>query len=526
MNREYLPATLARQQELVLLHGWGCNREIWRPLLAWLRPWANITLLDLPGCAPSLGDETITLADVLAAILAVAPARAVYLGWSLGGQLAVQLAAGHGERVAGVVTVCSNPRFVADPGWPGMQAETLSRFRADCEARPASALQRFGSLQAQGARQPRTLLRQLYGQRRGAPGCELLPGLDWLAGLDQRRLLPQLRQPQLHLLAECDSLVPAAIGPLLGALLRDTPGAQVHILSGASHLAPLDSAACLAARTRGFLADAGLLLEGARREAGPDKKDVATSFSRAAPSYDSVAKLQRDVGRRLLTHLHPGPDTPAVVLDLGCGTGAFRAALRERYPQARYIGLDLAQGMVDYARVRATDDSAWLVGDAEALPLATNSVDLVFSSLALQWCQRPELIFAELARVLKPGGRCVFTTLGPDTLCELRQAWAAVDSRQHVNRFLPAADLVAAASVTPGIELRLDTERHCMQYPRVGELLAELKALGAHNMNRDRPPGLTSRKALQGMVRAYEPWRTGGLLPASYEVIFGEVTRL
>jgi malonyl-CoA O-methyltransferase len=182
--------------------------------------------------------------------------------------------------------------------------------------------------------------------------------------------------------------------------------------------------------------------------------------------------------------------------------------------------------MVEYARDRTADDSAWLVGDAEAIPLATASVDLIFSSLAVQWCQQPQQLFAELARVLKPGGRCVFTSLGPDTLCELRQAWATVDARQHVNSFLPTDTLAAAARLAPQINLALRTERYQMQYARVGELLAELKTLGAHNMNRDRPAGLTSRRSLQGMLQSYEAHRDSGLLPATYEVIFGEVEKI
>jgi len=150
----------------------------------------------------------------------------------------------------------------------------------------------------------------------------------------------------------------------------------------------------------------------------------------------------------------------------------------------------------------------------------------VFSSLAVQWCCKPEWFLAELARVLKPGGRCVFTTLGPDTLHELRQSWAAVDTYQHVNNFLPAEALIAAAGRVSGIELILSTKGYCMQYQRVGELLTELKSLGAHNMNRRRPAGLTSRKTLQGMLQAYESWRVDGLLPATYDVIFGEVKKV
>jgi len=296
---------------------------------------------------------------------------------------------------------------------------------------------------------------------------------------------------------------------------------QVKVLQRACHLAPLDAPAELAQEIRGFLAATGKLRANTPVAAELAKKAVAASFSRAAAGYDSVAHLQHEVGEQLLTRLDKLQEVPATILDLGCGTGYFYPALQERYPKAQYIGLDLASGMVDYARNRSADDSAWLVADAEALPLTSESVDLVFSSLAVQWCARPEHLFAELARVLRPGGCCVFTSLGPDTLCELRAAWAAVDSHQHVNTFLPMAALAAAARRIPGIAVKLERQALRMAYARVRDLLDELKALGAHNMNRSRQPGLTSRRALQGMLQAYEAWRTDGVLPATYEVIFG-----
>lgn len=527
LNREYLPATDSARQELVLLHGWGSSREIWRPLLLHLRPWANVTLLDLPGCAPGFSaDGRPELAELLAAVLAASPQRAVFMGWSLGGQLAAELAAMEPDRVTALITLCSNPRFVATEDWPGVAKETFTQFQATFCANPLAGLRRFHSLQLAGSGRQRELMRTLRNQHLDTVEPELVVGLEWLQQLDQRAQLLRLQMPQLHLLAGQDGLVPPTLEPALSDLLAEVCGASVRPLPGASHLAPLDAAAQVAQEVRDLLANAKLLWPAAPELEVPAKKDVAASFSRAASQYDSVATLQRDVGGQLLLKLAVDAPQPTVLLDLGCGTGSFRSSLRECCPDALYVGLDIAPGMIEYARARAGEKVGWLVGDAESLPLAAGSVDLIFSSLALQWCYRPQQLFAELARVLSPGGRCFFTSLGPRTLHELRTAWAAVDAHQHVNRFLPGSALLAAAEALPELQLSLQTEIHRMEYSRVGELLNELKTLGAHNMNRDRPAGLTSRRAVQGMLAAYEAQRDNGILPATYEVIYGEVQKL
>jgi malonyl-CoA O-methyltransferase len=528
LNCEYLPATEVARQELVLLHGWGVSPSIWRTLLIYLRPWANLRLLELPGCAPGadLDGGEPALQDILAGILAQGPQQAVYLGWSLGGQLAMVLAAQNPDRVAGIITVCSNPCFVSREDWPGMPASTFAAFCAAFRADPAAALRRFDSLQVSGSPRSRARMRQLQKLDRRPASEDLQYGLHWLETLDQRAALPDLNRPQLHLLAQSDELVPAALAQSLEQLLSQTPGARVRLLQGSSHVATLDTPAQVVQEAREFLADSDLLPAVAVQPELLAKRDVADSFSRAARVYDSVAQLQRDVGEELLRRLDTLNLQPEAVLDLGSGTGYCCPALQRRFPRADYYGLDIAEGMVVYARGQQQQARGWLVGDAEALPLANDCMDLVFSSLAVQWCYRPQLLFAELARVLRPGGFCVFTSLGPGTLRELRAAWAAVDDHQHVNRFLPVAALQNAASGVPGVHLSLDTHQFRMHYQRVGDLLNELKTLGAHNMNRDRPGGLTSRRTLQGMLQAYECWREEGLLPASYDVVVGVMEKL
>ncbi len=518
VRQEYLPATGTSACELVLLHGWAGDRDCWRPLLPALRPWANITLIDW---LPPAGQDG--LPALVAELLATVPEQATYVGWSLGGQVATALATAAPGRISGLVTIASNPLFTARPGWPGLPAATLRTFTSDLDGNHARTLRRFASLQARGASGERALVREL--QRGGGHWSvpALGAGLQWLAGLDTRPELQQLGCPQLHLLAGSDALVPAQLAASLAAVLADTPGAAVQVLDADCHALPLAAPQLLAAALTSFLAPA---VAGQPSPAATPvaKGDIAASFSRAAQRYDSVAALQRDVGQRLLGRIGEAGQ-PAILLDLGCGTGYIQPQLQARFPRSRYLGVDIAEGMLAYARARHPGAGSWLAGDAEALPLACESVGLVYSSLAFQWCYRPDLLFAELARVLEPGGCCFFSSLGPATLRELRQSWAAADSGQHVNSFLPAEDLQAAAATVRGVRLQLHSERIVLRYARVGDLLGELKTLGAHNMNSGRPGGLTGRRRLAAMMQAYEDWREPAGLPATYEVFYGHLEK-
>lgn len=254
-----------------------------------------------------------------------------------------------------------------------------------------------------------------------------------------------------------------------------------------------------------------------------DKRRVRSSFERAAADYDRVAVLQREVGTRLLDRLDLIKTTPQQILDLGCGTGYIARSLVERYHRASVVALDIAAPMLVQARRR----SGWwrrprfVCGDIERLPFADQRVDMIISNLTLQWCNSLAETFGEFKRVLRPGGLLLFTSFGPDTLRELRASWAAADDYSHVNRFLDMHD-VGDALLRAGLaEPVLDVERFTLTYPDVQGLVRDLKTLGAHNVTAGRPRGLTGRGRWRVLRDTYETFRTKGLLPASYEVVYG-----
>lgn len=267
------------------------------------------------------------------------------------------------------------------------------------------------------------------------------------------------------------------------------------------------------------MTDAAMALTLEKGSALPDKRQVAASFSRAATSYDAVAELQRRVGSALIQRLPLAP-APARWLDLGCGTGYFSRLLASRFPTGEGVALDIAEGMLRHARPQG-GASRFIAGDAECLPLRDASVDLIFSSLALQWCKDFSSVLSEAMRVLRPGGVLAFSSLCSGTLQELRDSWQAVDGFAHVNRFrtLSAYRQYCAAS---GLRLEyLEVEPQVLHFAELRQLTGELKALGAHNLNPGRPGGLTGRARIRALIEAYERFRTPNGLPATYQVVYG-----
>ena len=268
-----------------------------------------------------------------------------------------------------------------------------------------------------------------------------------------------------------------------------------------------------------------------------DARQVRRAFSRASGSYSAAARLQHEIEARLLESLDYLEDPalqrapPAVVVDLGCGPGRASLAMQRRWPKARVLALDLALPMLQQLQ---RHEGGWrgahgdvlgrrpqpLCADVRALPLAEGSVDVLFSSVCLQWVEDLPAVFAGFRRVLKPDGLLLASTFGPDTLVELRDAFAAADAAPHVSPFASIAQfgdaLVHAGFRNPV----LDRDDYVTRYPDLAALMRELRATGATNALSTRRHSLTGKARFAAAASAYEMERgDDGRLPASWEVI-------
>ncbi|WP_295877263.1 malonyl-ACP O-methyltransferase BioC [uncultured Zhongshania sp.] len=513
--REHLAAYRSGAAELVLLHGWASDSDVWRSVIPALRRHFHITLIDLPGFGRSEICQVDTdVKSIVEQLLSVLPERAIYCGWSLGGMFATAIAAAHPERVSALITVASNAVFVADDSWPAaMPREDFLNFKSAIEKNMAKGLRRFALLQLHGDKRTESVqavVNRLAPQQNSAG---LLQGLKYLSDIDNRLALTSVVAPVLHVLGSNDAIVPIECAALIA---RHYPNHDCEVMRGCGHIPFLSLPEKFLEILLNFVNDKGLL-----NQHTPyllDKSDVGRSFSRAASSYDGAALLQRRIADRLLSIL-PG-SAGASLVDLGCGTGYSLPALRRYVGEGQLIAADLAPGMLAFAKEHAGGvASTWLCTDAEDLALADNSVGQIFSSLALQWCENLPAVYAEIERVLTPGGTAVIATLGPETLHELRESWRQVDSYAHVNQFATRSELDDAIQYS-GLQVEEWREvGEQMEYQRLSELTRELKNIGAHNVNSRRPSGLTSRGRIAALTSAYEKFRMpNGYLPATYQV--------
>jgi len=259
-----------------------------------------------------------------------------------------------------------------------------------------------------------------------------------------------------------------------------------------------------------------------------DKHRTRQAFDRAASSYDAHAAIQRHVADHLVESLDVMNLTPRTIIDIGAGTGYCAGALRRRYTRAQLLLVDFSAAMLEAARAKAPrwrSRQRYICADAEGLPFADASADIVFSSLTFQWCSNLDAVFAECRRVLKPEGLFIFSSLGPDTLHELRAAWRVVDAAPRVNPFIDMHDvgdaLVRAGFAGPVLECDVLTAT----YDDATAVMRDLRGIGAVNTLGGRKRGLSTRNDIRRMSEAYDTFRIDGRIPATYEVVYAHAWR-
>lgn len=254
-----------------------------------------------------------------------------------------------------------------------------------------------------------------------------------------------------------------------------------------------------------------------------DAARVRRAFDRASATFDTSSAVHADIRDRLIERLDIVRIEPACVLDLGAGTGHGTRELKRRYRSAQVVALDISPRMLALAGARSGlfHRFARIAADAQQLPLRNASVDLIFSNLMLQWLAQPDAVIAEARRVLKPGGLLTFTSLGPDSLRELRSAWTQASAVPHVHAFIDMHDLGDALMRGGFAEPVMDTQRLTITYRDWETLRSELRGSGSSNLAYGRSRGLTGRTANQHAHQALQNQRRNGVFPVTLEVVFG-----
>ncbi len=265
------------------------------------------------------------------------------------------------------------------------------------------------------------------------------------------------------------------------------------------------------------------------------KKNIQQHFNKAATSYDEAAVLQKEVALRVAERLELTTLKPNTILDMGAGTGLLTEKIIKQYPNSKIIAMDLSSQMLDFAKEKLTDRSVltkllafvkapqttFVCADANRIPLASHSVDLITCNLMLQWCDDLDAVLSEFKRVIRPEGLLMLTSFGPDTLKELRKSWQAVDDKQHVNMFIDMHDMGDALVRNGFGQPVMDTEIYTLTYQKPIGVLKDLKAIGATNATASRDVGLMGKQKFNSMLKEYEKFRTKELIPATFEVIHG-----
>lgn len=254
------------------------------------------------------------------------------------------------------------------------------------------------------------------------------------------------------------------------------------------------------------------------------KAEISNAFNHHAIEYEHVAEVQHEIGERLIERLAYLMMQPMHVLDIGCGPGVLTHRLKRHYPKAHIVGLDFAHQMLKIANAKQPwrRKCSFVNADMATLPFATGQFDLIFSNQVIHWSDSLSALFREFNRVLRPGGCLMFSTLGPDTFRELRQAFKTVDGYTHVNDFLDMHHIGDCLLNEKFVDPVVDMDMLTAHYPSLSQLLYGLKSQGVRNIHAQRNPGLTGKRSWHAFEQAMTLLRTtDNQFPLTYEVVYG-----
>ncbi|ODS24277.1 malonyl-[acyl-carrier protein] O-methyltransferase BioC [Candidatus Endobugula sertula] len=252
------------------------------------------------------------------------------------------------------------------------------------------------------------------------------------------------------------------------------------------------------------------------------KKSIADGFSRAALRYDKAARVQQQTGQQLLQYIKQVIDSTSieVVADIGCGTGYFTQDLVRYCQPQQYLGIDISRGMLDVAAVNNSmlDNITWLCEDVENLQISDQLVSLIYANFSLQWCENLSELMCHFYRVLTPGGYVCFTSLGPNTLYELRDAWCYVDQQKHVNSFYHR-DIWQQAITDRQLSI-IHHQKHTIvdYFDSVKSALYSIKDVGANTVKGKQRRSLMGKRSFKCFIRAYETFRRPQGIPMTYDI--------
>ena len=523
-TERYAQSASARQP-LLLLSGWSCDSRIFEWLIPGLAQHFVVVTAELLSISDDLTFDQCC--EELAETLFPEFTQPInILAWSLGGNVAIELAASYPQRCAHLTVMAATPVFVArDDFSQAMSPAVFSEFQKQVSDNKEVGLKQFDRLLSSGSDREslKALRASLVDYRKTGEKFEgswdqasLNNGLKFLAELDQRETLMQLQQASGEsitvqaLLFENDALVNSAVAEYY---------LQSSVIEGASHVGFLTHTdvvydACLA------------MLSNTSDDFGDEKLSVANSFSNAAKTYDDASEIQQRIASNLLSLLSHAVEVsqhePHYIVDAGCGTGVWTNLLSQA---AEHVtGVDLADGMLTYAKSQFPHIKHWVQADLENMPLIHGQTDYIFSSLAVQWCDDFAAMLLHWYQLLQPGGQVVLATLATDTLCELAHCFSQLDSHTHVNDFLSYEQIITAINSTEFSLEYASQDQEIQYYPSAVALMHDLKAIGAQTVKTQagliKPTAMTKSQLAQ-LAISYEQFRgEDGLLPSTYDVVY------